>query len=175
MEGTNEPLSGTGSLDGDPEGNVGLTYEWDFDNDGDYDDATGATTGFDRVGQDGVYTVGLKVTNQYGFSDTTSTTVVVTNVAPTVTIGNDGPKAENTAVTVSGVVSDAGWLETPLTATINWGDGAAATALSGTVEEVRPFKTITYSEQHTYGDNGTFTVTVCPRTTTRRTTATPRR
>ena len=43
----------------------------------------------------------LKVTNQYGFSDTTSTTVVVTNVAPTVTIGNDGPKAENTAVTVS--------------------------------------------------------------------------
>ena len=81
-----------------------------------------------------MYPIGLKVTNQHGFSDTASDTVVVANVAPTVSIGDNGPMAENTAVTVSGVVSDAGWLETPLTATIDWGDGAAQ-APPGAVEE----------------------------------------
>jgi hypothetical protein len=161
IEGTDAALDASASLNpGDPATGP-LTYAWDLDNDGAFDDATGQSPAFQLVGQDGVYPIGLRVTNEYGFTDTDSTTVTVANVAPTVTIADNGPKAENTAVTVSGVVSDAGWLEDPLTATIDWGDGSGPVALAGVVEKVRPFETITYSEQHTYGDDGLFTVEVC--------------
>jgi hypothetical protein len=161
-EGTDAALTGGGSTEATDPSAGSLLYAWDLDNDGDYDDATGASPSFALVGQDGVFTIGLRVTDSVsGIADTDSTTVTVTNVAPTVLIGNNGPKGENTAVTVSGVVSDAGWLETPLTASIDWGDGTGPQALSGATESVRPFKTITYSEQHIYGDDGLFTVTVC--------------
>ena len=148
-EGTDVVLDGSGSTEATDDSAGSLTYAWDLDDDGDYDDATGVSPTFSTVGQDGVFTVGLQVTDAAsGITDTDSATVTVTNVAPTVTIGNNGPKAENTAATVSGVVSDAGWLETPLTASIDWGDGTGPQALSGTTESVRPFKTITYSVAH---------------------------
>jgi hypothetical protein len=67
---------------------------------------------------------------------------------------------ENTAVTISGTISDPGWLES-LTATIDWGDGADPTALAGTLENVRPDATLAFEVSHVYGDNGTFTVEVC--------------
>jgi hypothetical protein len=159
-EGTNKPLSGSASLNpGDP-GTDPLTYAWDLDNDGQYDDSTSATPDFTTVGQDGAFTVGLKVTNEYGFSDTDSTTVTVNNVAPTTTLGAIGSVSENTSITASGSVTDPGWLD-PLTATIDWGDGNGSTALSGTLENGRPDATLTYSVAHTYGDNGAFTVKVC--------------
>jgi hypothetical protein len=63
---------------------------------------------------------------------------------------------------VTGTVSDPGWLD-PLTATISWGDGSPAGPLSGTLENVRPDATLTFSATHTYGDNGTYTVEVCAR------------
>jgi fungalysin metallopeptidase (M36)/PKD domain-containing protein len=154
-EGTDAAVTAAGSTEN---GDGPFTYQWDFDNDGQYDDAIGKTSSFDLVGQDGVFTIGVKVTNANGFSDTDTATVTVTNVAPTVSVGNDGPKPENTSVTVSGVVTDPGWLDT-LTATIDWGDGAVA--LPGTLENLRPDATLTFSASHTYGDDGIFTVTVC--------------
>jgi hypothetical protein len=88
--------------------------------------------------------------------------VTVNNVRPSVTsLSNDGPKNENTAVSISGVVSDPGWLDT-LTATVDWGDGAGPQALAGVLENTRPDATLTFTDvAHTYGDDGTFTVTVC--------------
>jgi hypothetical protein len=161
-EGTDAQLDGTGSEEASHASAGSLSYAWDLDNDGAFDDSTSATPSFSTVGQDGVFTIRLQVTDTVtGITDTDTTTVTVTNVPPTVQVQNNGPVTENTAVTVSGVVSDAGWLETPLTATIDWGDGSPAVPLTGVVESVRPFKTITFSEQHTYGDNGVFTVTVC--------------
>ncbi len=148
-------------LDASASTGTGLTYAWDFDNDGQYDDATGVNPTFDLVGRDGVFPVSVKVTDSDGAYATASTTVTVANVAPVVgTITTSSPKPENTAVTVSGVVSDAGWLD-PLTATIDWGDGAGTVALTGTEEHMRPNGTITYSVDHVYGDDGAFTVTVC--------------
>jgi len=52
----------------DPDGTI-VTYEWDFDGDGVYDDATGLTTSrsFTSAGD---YSVGLKVTDDDGATDT---------------------------------------------------------------------------------------------------------
>ncbi|MDP1849050.1 MAG: PKD domain-containing protein [Solirubrobacteraceae bacterium] len=158
-EGTDVTLDG--SLSSDPDTGDTLTYDWDFDADGAFDDATGASPPFDRVGRDGSFTVSLRVTDTAGATATDSATVNVTNVAPQVSaIATDDPVDENTAVSVSGTISDAGWLD-PLSATIDFGDGAGAEALAGIEEHLRPDGTITYDVEHVYGDDGTFTITVC--------------
>ncbi len=151
-EGLDVTLDASGSSTSD-------SYEWDFDNDGFFDDAVGLNPNFDLVGQDGVYVVRLRVTKD-GISNTDSTTVTVHNVPPTVTVASDSPQDENTAVTVTGLVSDPGWLE-DLTATIDWGDGTAVEPVVGVLENVRPDATLTFTMTHIYGDNGVFTVEVC--------------
>lgn len=156
-EGTDVVLDGMGSID--PDGDL-LTYEWDLDNDGFYDDATGPTPTFSSVGQDGIFVVGLRVTDPFGLSDTNSTTVTVLNVAPSVSLASNAPKNENTAVMVSGIVSDPGWLDI-LTATIDWGDGSPVEPGSGVLENVRPDATLAFGVSHVYGDNGSFLATVC--------------
>ena len=161
VEGTDASLDGTGSATGtDPSAGAITAYAWDLDNDGQYDDATGPTPTFTTVGQDGVYTVGLQVTDEFGNTATDSTTVTVANVAPTVSIDAITPIDEFGTVTVSGTVTDPGWLD-DLSATISWDDGAAPVALPGVEENVRPNATLTFSVQHQYGDDGDFTVEVC--------------
>ena len=157
-EGTYVGLTAAGSSDpdGDP-----LTYAWDLDNDGQFDDSTSQTPTFTLVGDNGVFTVRVRVTDSFGDSDTDTSTVTVNNVPPTIPIlVNTGPVPENTAVTVTGMVSDAGWLDV-LTATIDWGDGSGPVPLAGVLENVEPFATLSFMVAHTYGDNGAFTVTVC--------------
>ncbi len=165
-EGTNvtlnaaPPASTAGSAAGT------LTYAWDLDNDTEFDDATGVSPTFTNVGQDGVFPVKVKVTGNsgLGFSSIATTTVTVTNVAPTVgTIATDAPKPEGSDVTISGAITDPGWLD-PLTATINWGDGSGTTALAptGAVDHTRPDAEFNYSNvTHAYGTDGTYTITIC--------------
>jgi hypothetical protein len=155
-EGTNVLLDAGGSSD--PDGQS-LSYAWDLDDDGVFDDAVGATTTFTTVGQDGVFTVKVKVTALGGASDVDDATVTVTNVAPSVTLDDDGPQPENTAITINGVASDPGWLD-PLSGTIYWGDGTSE-AVVGTVENVPPDATLTFDATHVYGDDGVFSVEVC--------------
>jgi hypothetical protein len=156
-EGANVALDGTGSVD--PGGST-LTYEWDLDDDGQFDDATGPTPTFELVGQDGAYTVRLKVTNVDDLSDVDEATVTVVNVAPTVTFDAQDPEDEGAPLVVTGAVSDPGWLD-PLSATIDWGDGSPPEDVGGVLENVRPDATLTYSVIHCYGDNGSYTVEVC--------------
>ncbi len=156
-EGTNAPLSGATSSPGsDPSTTPIVLYEWDLDNDGDYDDATGATAAFTTVGQDGLFTIGLRVTNAAGITDT----VTVTNVAPAVHLDPILPVIEGGSVTLSGSASDPGWLEA-LSATVSWDDGTGPHALPGTLENIRPDATLSFSRDHVYGDNATFAVQVC--------------
>ena len=124
-------LDGTGSSDPNPTDSIAL-FEWDLDNDGQLDDATGATPTFDLVGQDGVFTIGLRVTDEAGATGTDTTTVTVANVAPSlIGVAEDGPKDEDTAVTISGKASDPGWLEPDLDVTIDWGDGSPLDVVNG--------------------------------------------
>ncbi|MGC5221219.1 M36 family metallopeptidase [Micromonospora sp. DT81.3] len=160
-EGTDVALDGTGSAGGsDPSAGAITAHAWDLDNDGQYDDATGATPSFTTVGQDGVFTIGLEVTDAFGNTATDASTVTVTNVAPTVTIDAIAPIDEFGTVTITGTVTDPGWLD-DLSATISFDDGAPAVAVSGAEENARPDATIAFSVQHQYGDNGDFTVEVC--------------
>jgi hypothetical protein len=149
-----------GSASSDPDTGDTLTYDWDFDGDG-YDDATGAKPDFTKVGSDGTFTVGLRVTDTAGATATDTATATVNNIAPTVSaITTNSPRDEGAATSISGTITDPGW-EDPLSATIDYGDGAGAQTLTGTEEHVRPDGSISYNVNHTYGDDGTFTVTVC--------------
>jgi hypothetical protein len=157
-EGTDVALSGSAT---DTENDTPFTFEWDFDNDGLFDDAAGPTPSFTDVGQDGVFPVCLRVTDSVGDAGVSCSTVTVTNVAPSIdTLGNDGPVDENSPVTVSGTASDPGWLDV-LSATVDWGDGTPLEALPGVGEQDRPDATLAFSGTHVYGDNGGFTVEVC--------------
>jgi hypothetical protein len=138
-----------------------VKYAWDLDGDGNCDDVENdSTPEFTAVGQEGVTKVKLCVTDAAGLTGEDLTTVTVTNVAPKITASSDAPKSENTSLAVTGTVTDPGWLDT-LTATIDWGDGAGASALTGTTENNRPDATMAFSTTHTYGDNGTYTVKIC--------------
>jgi glucose/arabinose dehydrogenase len=76
-------LDGSGSSDPDP-GNT-LSYAWDLDEDGLFDDAGGATISW-TFQQPGTYTPDLRVTDNLGASDTDSVTVTAGNTPPTATI-----------------------------------------------------------------------------------------
>ena len=68
-------VSFSGTTSSDPEGTA-LTYAWDLDGDGQYNDATTATTSR-TYSTAGVVTVGLKVTDTGGASGTTSVQITV--------------------------------------------------------------------------------------------------
>jgi len=96
-EGSDITLDASASTD---PGNDIATYEWDLDNDGQYDDATGVTTTFNST-DDGVFTVGVKVTDDDGAFDTAPATVTVNNVAPTADAGGPYTTDEGVDVTVT--------------------------------------------------------------------------
>jgi hypothetical protein len=156
VEGTDVLLDTSSSTD--PEGSLS-SYEWDLDGDGQFDDAMGATTAYDRVGQDGVQTVAVRVTDSGGMSDTDSTTVTVSNVTPSVS-GTVAGADEGSAVQLDVLVTDPGWLD-PLSATVDWGDGGPVQTLPGALENARPDATLGALASHVYGDNGSYDVQVC--------------
>jgi glucose/arabinose dehydrogenase len=73
-----------GRQSNDPDGDA-ITYAWDLDGDGAYDDSTSATPTRDYA-QSGAVTVGLKVTDSRGGSDTTTVVVTPGNSPPTITL-----------------------------------------------------------------------------------------
>ncbi|HET6752339.1 MAG TPA: PQQ-dependent sugar dehydrogenase, partial [Jiangellaceae bacterium] len=100
-------FNGTGSTDPDP-GDT-LSYAWDLDGDGAYDDST-ASQPIHTYTTQGSYNASLRVTDSHGASDTDSVTITVGNTAPTATI--DTPAAGTTwkvddVITFSGSATDA--------------------------------------------------------------------
>jgi glucose/arabinose dehydrogenase len=78
-------FSGAGSSDPDP--GATLTYAWDLDDDGAFDDAAGATASW-TYQQPGTYTPELRVTDNLGASDTDAVTITAGNSPPTATIAS---------------------------------------------------------------------------------------
>ena len=80
-----------------------LSYAWDLDNDGAFDDATGASTTFSAATLDGPVskTVRVQVTDSGGLSSTDEATVTVTNVAPTATFNAPESALAGSAFTLS--------------------------------------------------------------------------
>jgi glucose/arabinose dehydrogenase/PKD repeat protein len=108
---TNGPAPLTVAFDGsassDPDGDA-LTYAWDLDGDGAFDDATAVTASYTYT-QPGTYTATLRVTDPSGASGASSVTISAGNSPPAAVI--DTPAAGTTwkvgdDVTFSGHATD---------------------------------------------------------------------
>jgi uncharacterized repeat protein (TIGR01451 family) len=146
-EGTRANL--TGLTSSDPEGGV-LTYVWDLDGDGVFDDDADANASV-RLFDDEIVPVALRVTDPRGGVGTASTSVEVRNVAPTVTV--EEPAVIGQSIELFGVVDDPG--NDAHTGTVDFGDGAGPRPLT-----VGELDAATLTISHVYTSGGTFQLVI---------------
>jgi PKD repeat protein len=146
-EGAILTLDGSGSSD--KEDNI-VSWEWDLDNDGEYDDATGQKVNFTWM-DNGLFTISLMVTDSYGEFASNTATVTVENVIPTVDAGSDATIEEGKTFASTGIFADPGadiWA-----ATVDYGDGSGVQTLTLNTDK-------TFDLSHVYADDGAYTLTV---------------
>ena len=103
VEGQPVQLDASGSSD--PNGGP-LSYAWDLNNDGLYDNATGPMPSA-AWPDNGVYTIGLLVTDSAGLTGTASTTVTIANADPQITfIDRNTPVRRGELFTVTVTATD---------------------------------------------------------------------
>ena len=146
------PISFNGTASYDPDGTI-VSYEWDLDCDGVYDDATGATPPY-TWSDDYSGCIGLKVTDDKGATNTEVTTVSVNNVAPT--LGEISapidPVEVGTEISANATFGDPGIDDTHV-AIWDWGDSSTSEGIINEVES-------SVSGNHTYSAAGVYTVTL---------------
>ena len=125
-----------------------LLYEWDFNGDGQFGDATGATPIFSAAGLDGPteIVVRLRVSDDDGGFDVVETTVTVKNVAPRIRNFKATDVDSSGRTIASGEIDDPGSNDT-FTLIIDWGDGTMLT-------KTLPAGTKAFSESHQYTTHG---------------------
>jgi PKD repeat protein len=147
-EGAEVQFSGSSIDPGDPDALLPTSITWDFGN------GTPAVTGTliptHVYADNGVYTATLTFAyvDDAEYSDTVL--ITVDNVAPSLDLGEDATVALNTTLVRSGAFTDPGadtW-----TATVDYGDGAGAQALTLTG--------MNFELEHTYLAPGTYTLIV---------------
>lgn len=136
----------------------GATFSWDLDDDGAFDDATGATPTVTwaelmalGIDGDGSYPMSLQITDgPTTVSD--DTTLTITETASTVSI--EGPSnavaGQPLTIKVGAVDPSPGDLIGTFTYTVDWGDGATPLTVDGPADP---------PVTHTYATAGRFTVT----------------
>lgn len=146
-EGTTVTFDASGSTD--PDGDV-LTYAWDLDADGEFDDGDQASADLDLV-DDGERPVVLRVTDPGGAADTVAATIVVRNAVPVMRgLPATASVTAGTALQLSGTVTDVG--ADTHTATLDPGDGSAAIPLT--------VANGAFTLRHTYTEAGVRTMTL---------------
>jgi hypothetical protein len=173
-------FDGSGSFD--PEGTA-LTYAWDLDGDGQYDDATGVTTS--RTYEDpGNVTVGLRVTDGGGATGTDSQVIGVSNTPPVPVITT--PTSSTTwqvgqQISFSGSASDAQDGTLPASA-LSWSlvlqhcpsschahglqtfNGMSSGSFNAPDHEYPSYLELTLTATDTFGTSASTTVRLDPRT-----------
>jgi len=132
--------------------NRAATFEWDLDDDGEFDDATGQTVSFSAAGlDDSDRPVKVRATDEGGLSDVATATVHVTNAPPTVDAGPDVTLIAGQSLVRAGSFSDPGVLDT-WTASVSYGDGSGTQPLA--------LGDHIFNLTHAFSTAGSFTVTV---------------
>ena len=149
VEGEEGVFDGLSSTDRD--GTV-VSYEWDLDADGIFDDATGDTVSY-AFGDDSIYSVALRVTDDSGESDVDSAEVTVSNAAPAVSAPTSASAVEGTAVDLEVTFVDGGTADSHV-ASLDWGDGTVVPV------DLEPGER-SFSAIYVYRDDGQFLVEVC--------------
>jgi hypothetical protein len=106
----------------------------------------------DYAPEDATYVVTVTVEDDDGGEGSDTVQVTINNVAPSVDAGADTSANEGASWISSGSFTDPGadtW-----TATVDYGDGSGAQPLALAENK-------TFALEHTYADNGVYTVTVC--------------
>jgi Ca2+-binding RTX toxin-like protein len=158
-EGKSVTLNASGTTDPDQDPAT-LIYEWDFDGDGQYNDATGRHPKFSAASLDGfagsTVTVHLRVTDSFGLQSFDDATIRIDNVAPTAHIGgpSTGVRGQPRSFTLSASDPAAADRAAGFTYAIDF-DG------DGTVDQViGPGAAGQITVTHTYTRLGTFTMRV---------------
>ncbi len=130
-------------------GGGAVDLDWDVNNDGEYETTDEQPT-FSAAALDGPVeqTVGVRAKDMAGRMAATTTTVSVSNVAPTLSnLATDiSAVDEGGSVTLTGDISDASSADS-FSVEIDWGDGSAAETLSP------PAGSTSFSVAHTYADD----------------------
>ena len=155
-----------GGMSSDPDeyyyGDTIVSYEWDLDNDGQYDDATeemvtvpwAALVNLGLVV--GTHNITLRVTDSYGASAECSATLVVNNVARRLSGLMLTPQInEGDVAVLRGVVSDPG-TDNTFTLVLDWGDGRQESVVLDNATPGVTFDLATgaFTVAHRYLDDG---------------------
>ena len=159
--------SHTATIDwGDGTGkNAAVVSETPFGPPGSTSGADGSVSGSHVYGDNDTYTVSVCIKDE-GAETCDTLKVTVENVAPTVEAGDGQTVDEGEAVSLApSTFNDLG-TEDSHTATIDWGDGTGKNAAVVSETPVGPPGSTSgadgsVSGSHVYGDNGTYTVSVC--------------
>ena len=100
-----QAVSLSAAASSDPNGGL-LSYAWDLDNDGEFDDALGVSTSY-AWPDNGAFQVGVIVTDTAGLTGTATASVVISNLDPLISsVVNNGPVRRSQTVTVTVNASD---------------------------------------------------------------------
>lgn len=165
-------LTVTAGLHADPEG-LPMTYRWDIDNDGSFDDATGSTATLTwaqlstlsiPVNDSGSRIVRVRVTDAGGNSSVDSAVLTIADTAPTINVTGAATAVSGTPYAINIATSDPG-NDTISSFRIVWGDGTSQIVSGTTTTVLHTYSTpgVTRSISVTATDeNGTHAMTGDP-------------